>query len=341
MKRFLQSKAKVLFVCLFLLLACTGCSNPRGSDGKTKVDVIIASEEVTIEKDKVNVDNLTKKELKARTSINSEGKEVITIPATTFGEACKTGWFDGLIVWPIAQVINGIASKTDAGWGIICTTLIIQLVVFLLTRKSQESAQIMQEIQPELQHIQDKYRDKTDERSRMMMYQETQALYKKYDIKPMGSMLVMFLQFPIMMGMYYATMRAFAVINGSFLGNSLAGTPMTGFQTLNVFYIVTYVLMIVLQLVNLKLPKFLKDRKEKKQNIRKRKYRVYQDKSKTSVLGGGGMDMYMYMTTAMIAVLYLSWPIAMSFYWCISNLIRSAQMIFVQSVLDKKTEKKA
>lgn len=339
MKRFLQSKAKVLFVCLFLLLACTGCSNPRGSDGKTKVDQIIASEEVTIEKDKVNVDSLTKNELKARTS-TVDGKEVITIEATTFGQACKTGWFDGLIVWPIAQVINGIASKSDAGWGIIATTLIIQLAVFLLTRKSQESAQIMQEIQPEIQHIQDKYRDKTDEHSRMQMYQETQALYKKYDIKPMGSMLVMFLQLPIMMGMYYATMRAFSVVDGTFCGFSLAGTPMTGFQTLNIFYIVTYILMILLQLVNLKLPKYLKERKEKKDG-RKRKYKVYQDKNKNSVFGGGGMDMYMYMTTAMIAVLYLSWPIAMSFYWCVSNFIRAIQAVLVQVVLDKRKEKKA
>lgn len=340
MKRFLQSKVKVLFVCLFLLLACTGCSNPRGQDGKTKLEVIIASEEVQIEKEKVNVDNISKKELKNVTT-TVDGKEMVTIKPTTFGEACKTGWFDGLVVWPIAQIINGIASKTDAGWGIILTTIIIQLVVFLLTRKSQESAQIMQEVQPELQHIQDKYRDKTDERSRMMMYQETQALYKKYNIKPMGSMLVMFLQLPIMMGMYYATMRAFSVVDGSFLGNSLAGTPMTGFTTMNVFYIVVYVLMIVFQLISLKLPKILKDRKDKKDNVRKRKYKVYQDKNKNSVFGGSGMDMYMYMTTAMIAVLYLSWPIAMSFYWCVSSCIRIIQQLVLQVVLDKRTEKKA
>lgn len=83
-----------------------------------------------------------------------------------------------MIVWPIAQIINTIASYTDAGVGIIVTTLLIQLIVFMFTRKSQMSSQRMQEIQPEMQKIQNKYKDKTDDRSKMMMYQETQNLYK-------------------------------------------------------------------------------------------------------------------------------------------------------------------
>lgn len=52
------------------------------------------------------------------------------------------------------------------------------------------SNQKMQEIQPELQKIQNKYKGKTDQQSQMRMYQETQALYQKYDIHPFGTMLV-------------------------------------------------------------------------------------------------------------------------------------------------------
>ena len=62
--------------------------------------------------------------------------------------------------------------------------------------------------QPEIQKIQNKYKDKTDERSKMQMAQEMQNLYQKYDIHPFGSMLITFIQLPIMMGMYYATMRS-------------------------------------------------------------------------------------------------------------------------------------
>lgn len=35
------------------------------------------------------------------------------------------------------------------------------------------------------------------------------------------------------------------------------------------------------------------------------------------------MNMTMYMTTALIAFMYISWPIAMSFYWLVSSIIRA------------------
>ena len=47
MKQFLQKKAKLVFLCMLVLLTCTACANPRGRDGKTLADQIIASEETT------------------------------------------------------------------------------------------------------------------------------------------------------------------------------------------------------------------------------------------------------------------------------------------------------
>ena len=88
------------------------------------------------------------------------------------------------------------------------TTLLIQLIVFMFTRKSQMSSQRMQEIQPEMQKIQNKYKDKTDDRSKMMMYQETQNLYKKNDNHPFRTNIEMIKHLPKMMSKYYATIRA-------------------------------------------------------------------------------------------------------------------------------------
>ena len=192
MANLLKGKSKILFLCLFILLTCTACSSPRATDGKTKLDMIIASEEVTVRKDQVNISEIQDEDLKKEYK-DYKDDEKITIKPMTFGEAFNEGWFSGLIVWPLAQVINRIAAFTDAGWGIILTTVIIQGAVFLFTRKSQMSAQRMQEIQPEMQRIQDKYKGKTDDRSRMMLAQETQKLYQKYDIHPFGSILVMFI----------------------------------------------------------------------------------------------------------------------------------------------------
>ena len=49
--------------------------------------------------------------------------------------------------------------------------------------------------------------------------------------------------------------------------------------------------------------------------------------------------MTMYMSIIMIAVLYISWPIAMSFYWMISSLYRICQSVVLNIVM-KKGDKK-
>lgn len=329
MKKFLRNKSKILFLCLFVVLTCTACANPRGSDGKTKVDQIITSEEIQVEKNLVNVTDIDDAKL-AKKYKKLADDDLITIEPTTFSDAMSDGWFDGLIVWPIAQLINKIADFSDAGIAIILTTLLIQILVFAITGKSQMSNQRMQEAQPELQKIQDKYKDKTDEKSKMLMYQETQKIYKKYDIHPFGSMLVLFIQLPIMMGMYYATMRAASVVYGSFFGNSFSGTALDGFKNFKIVYILVYVLMIVFQLLSMKMPQILKKMQDKKDNVKVKKYAQEQNTAMNT------MNTTMYFSTAMIAFLYISWPIAMSFYWLVSSIIRTVQSIILHYVMNKK-----
>ena len=252
----------------------------------------------------------------------------------TFGEAFNEGWFSGLIVWPLAQIINRIAAFTDAGWGIILTTVIIQGAVFLLTRKSQMSAQRMQEIQPEMQRIQDKYKGKTDDRSRMMMAQETQRLYQKYDIHPFGSILVTFIQLPIMMGVYYAMVRASSVVYGTFMGIDLTQTPLFGFQHLQWAYIVIYILMVISSIASMKMPQWLKKRQDKIDHVKTKDY-LKNGKDPMS-----SMNMTMYFSTGFVALLYISWPIAMSFYWLVSSLTRVCFNIFMHAMIVKEAKEK-
>ncbi len=53
------------------------------------------------------------------------------------------------------------------------------------------------------------------------------------------------------------------------------------------------------------------------------------------------MNTTMYFSTALIAVMYLNWPIAMSFYWLVSSVIRSIQQLILHFVIaDKEKNKK-
>lgn len=335
MSKFLHGHKKVLILCLFVLLTCTACAVPRGRDGKTKADQIISSEKIVLSADQVNVSEISDEAVKEEFETELAETGEIVIEPTSWGSVFKQSWFDGLIVWPIAQLINVMASFTDAGWGIILATLLIQTLVFALTFKSQASSQKMQELQPEMQRIQNKYKGKNDQQSQMRMAQETQQLYKDNDIHPFGSILVMFLQLPIMMGMYYATMRAASVLVGSFMGMSLSETPMTAFQSMQIAPIIVYVLMIVFQIVSMKLPQWLQKYEEKKAGKKKKKY----EENTNGMMGS--MNTMMYFTTAMIAVMYISWPIAMTFYWMVSSIIRTVQQLAMHFINIKKDKEKA
>ena len=290
MRKFFKNKKKLLFVCLILMVSLTACSSPRGNDGKTKVNEIIASETFTVKKSYVNTTDVPE-EVKEQYADYAEDDE-ITIEATTFGDAMNTGWFNGLIVWPIAQLINWIAGMTDAGFGIIGTTFLIQLLVFFITIKSQVSSQKM---------------------------------HKKYNISPFGSILVMFIQLPILMGMYYATMRASSIVVGSFAGIDLSNTPMYGLQHGEYIYLFIFVLMVVFQLLSYKIPQWLQKHEKKKQHIKEKKYA--QPKNNGGMMGN--MNMMMYMSTGLIAILAFSWPLAMSFYWLVSSVFRVLQNLVV------------
>lgn len=55
---------------------------------------------------------------------------------------------------------------------------------------------------PELQAIRNKYKNRTDTDSQMQMNAETQAVYAKYGVSPTGSCLQLFIQMPILFALY-------------------------------------------------------------------------------------------------------------------------------------------
>ena len=60
-----------------------------------------------------------------------------------------------------------------------------------LTIKQQKFSKLSQKMQPEMQAIQNKYKNRKDQESMMAMNQETQLLYEKYGISPTGSCIQM------------------------------------------------------------------------------------------------------------------------------------------------------
>ena len=89
---------------------------------------------------------------------------------------------------------------TNLGLTIIIFAAFVQLILFPFIYIQQKKSKVTQVIQPELNKISRKYRDKKDQESMLAMQQEQQAIYKKYGTSPTSGCLPMIIQMIILFG---------------------------------------------------------------------------------------------------------------------------------------------
>lgn len=121
------------------------------------------------------------------------------------------------IAWLLGQIFNGLFNLiyniaewfTDKpyhvpiiGISVILFTIIVRLILLPMTIKQQKFSKLSGLMNPELQEIQAKYKDKRDQVSMMNMQAETKAVYEKYGTSPTGGCLTMLIQLPIMFALY-------------------------------------------------------------------------------------------------------------------------------------------
>lgn len=113
-----------------------------------------------------------------------------------------------LILNPMINLLLWIYSVIgNFGVAIIIFTILIKLVTAPLTTKQLKSSQAMAEMQksPEMLEIQKKYKD-----DKQKQQQEQMRLMQEKGISPFGSCLPLLIQFPIIIGLYQAIIRALA-----------------------------------------------------------------------------------------------------------------------------------
>lgn len=116
----------------------------------------------------------------------------------------------------------------DFGIAVILFTVIIKLAFYPLASKGIKSQKALQELQPKIKEIQEKY--KTDRQKQSMALME---LYKKEKVSPFSGLMPLFVQLPILIALFqlfgdsfgpkqlaflYTFMPQLSQINTSFLG---------------------------------------------------------------------------------------------------------------------------
>lgn len=251
--------------------------------------------------------------------------EKIIYLTTPWKDMLNESFFTAIFVYPLSQCVNWIGTNLNSAvLGVVITTVIYNILTLGLSVKSTVSTQKIQMLQPELAAIQAKYAGRDDDNAKMQSAQEAQALYTKHGINPLGSLITPFLTFPILIAMYYAVQRADVVCNGTFAGIPLTTTPLNAFKNLSTGWpiAVVFVLMAVTQLLSSKLPSWLAERKKKKSSS----YRAYKDVNTTNAQ----TNMMMFSMVAIVIIIGIKWPAAMTVYWLVSSVVNILKTIYIQ-----------
>ena len=155
------------------------------------------------------------------------------------------GLWEALFVKPLAFLILKLGALVkNYGVSVMLVGILIRLVLMPFSKKTLKQSENMKKAQPEMQRLEKKYANKTDNESMMAKSQEMMMIYKKYEISPFGSCLLAFIQLPLFFGFLQAINRVPAIFEDSFLGLNLGMTPGKGIALHQYTYIILIVLII-------------------------------------------------------------------------------------------------
>lgn len=123
-------------------------------------------------------------------------------------------WFADPLVRFVIIPFFALGSTIISNYGILIILfgVLVKLLLFPLTQKSFKSMAAMKELQPQMAEIKEKYKDDPQKQQK-----ETIALYKKAKVNPLGGCLPMFLQFPILITLFFFFQNSMIIRQESFL----------------------------------------------------------------------------------------------------------------------------
>jgi len=137
-----------------------------------------------------------------------------------------SGWWQVLIVLPMIQFITWLAQTIGSlGVAIIIMTILSRLIALPFTLNSTKSMAARNALNPEVEKIKQKYTEKEDRESQMLMQQEISKMYKENGVSMMSGCLPALIQMPLLLAFFQAFSRHPLIVGTNsayFLGINLA-----------------------------------------------------------------------------------------------------------------------
>lgn len=139
-------------------------------------------------------------------------KEQVLEQYETLEVLLSYGWFT-VISKALLAFLNMVHRVIpNYGISIIVLTIIIKAILFPLTRKSQVSMFRMQQLQPMITQLKEKYKH-----DKQRMGKEQMLLFKKYGVNPMSGCLPMLLQLPVFFALFRTLQLSFEMRQAPFV----------------------------------------------------------------------------------------------------------------------------
>jgi YidC/Oxa1 family membrane protein insertase len=205
-----------------------------------------------------------------------------------------------VLYFAIKAVHNAIPN-----WGIsiILITLVIKILFFPLTYSSTKSMSKMQELQPKLKALKNKYKKaKQDIEQRRKLNEETMRLYKEHGVNPAGGCLPMLIQLPIFWGFFRLLVVAIEFRHAPFV---------FWLQDLSVRdpYYITPILMGITQFISQKM---------------------------TPTSGDSTQQKMMLIMPVVMTVFFMNFQSGLVLYWLTNNVLQIAQQAIMNRFMQKK-----
>lgn len=222
---------------------------------------------------------------------------VLSACGTSEISASSTGVWEK-IVYLFAQAVKGLSIGGSRGIGIILFTLIIRIILLPLMHFQTKSMRKTQELQPKIKQLQQQYASK-DVETQQKLREEQQKLYAEYGVNPYAGCLPLLVQMPILMAIYQAISRVPELREGSFLWLKILGEPDP--------YFILPVLAAILTFASTYLS------------------------SMSQVESNASLKVMNYVMPAMIFVMAVNLPSALSLYWVVSNAFQVVQTLLINN----------
>ena len=234
-------------------------------------------------------------------------------------EALGSGWLSWLETF--LKFLMEFFYKLIPNWGvsIILMTILLKVAMFPLTKKSSVSTLKMQELQPRIKEIQDKYKNNPEK-----MNAEMGKFYKEAGYNPLSGCLPLLIQFPLIFAMFnlfnnYFEFRGAMFIPGWIpdlsVGDSIYIFPPTipliggsALRLLPIIYVASQLLFT----------------------------KITQTASANAAGGGNSMKLMMYGMPLFFFFMFYNAPAGLLLYWTVSNFLQLIQQMFINKIMHAK-----